>query len=88
MSTVLTREMVDAIAPEHGRTSCNDQTLGNEYGGWTGKFDRDTGRKEVIHPRCNRCYLLAHIGENLEDLEFRVSVCLEWVDREKGKGKT
>jgi hypothetical protein len=78
----LTREIVDAIAPEHGRTSCNDNDLGNSYGGWSGRYDENTGQKKIIFPICSRCYLLTHVGEDLDKLEFKlefkVNVCLEW----------
>jgi hypothetical protein len=75
---VLTKEIVDALAPEHGRTSCDDGNLANSHGGWNGKYDENTGRKVINYPRCNRCYLLDHLGEDLDKLSFRVNVCLEW----------
>lgn len=74
---VITREWVDIVCPEHGRTSCNDQNLNNSYGGWDGKFNPDTGRKVIHYPRCHRCYLLDNIGADTDKLEFHVSVDID-----------
>lgn len=74
----LTQEVIDIIAPNHGRTSCSDERIINGYGGWSGKYDRDTGHKEIRVPRCTRCYLLNNLGEDVESLEFRIETHLEW----------
>jgi hypothetical protein len=74
----LTREAVDIFRPKHGRTSCDDNNLCNGYGGWTGKYDPDTGRKVIRYPRCNRCYLLEHVGEEIETLDFKPEMTLEY----------
>jgi hypothetical protein len=74
----LTQEVIDIIAPTHGRMSCNDDTQINGSGGWTGKYDRNTGHKEIRHPRCTRCYLLRNIGEDIDTLEFRIEPNLVW----------
>lgn len=74
----ITKAWVDAITPKHGRTSCRDNDLSNCFGGWTGKYDENTGKKVIQHPRCNRCYLLDHLGEELESLPFEVEVSLYW----------
>lgn len=66
----ITKEYVDRVAPEHGRTSCSDGNLSNRFGGWTGKYNRGNGNKEIQVPRCTRCYLLDHLGEDIDDLEF------------------
>lgn len=56
----LTRQYVDVIAPEHGRTSCSDEHPDNGYY----KIKEETLRGVVVrrefavHPRCNRCFLL------------------------------
>jgi hypothetical protein len=42
-------EIVDIVAPTHGRTSCNDQNLNNGF---------DTLSEERTSPRCIRCALL------------------------------
>jgi hypothetical protein len=70
---IITKEWVDIVTPNHGRTSCDDNNLANSFGGWNGKYNRNTGKKEIDYPRCNRCYLLDHIGENTEDLEFEIT---------------
>lgn len=80
----LTREIIDSIVPEHGRTSCDDSNLANFFGGWTGKYNPDTGKKVIVFPRCVRCYLLDHIGKDMDKLEFRVDVSLEWKVSMKG----
>ena len=75
----ITKEWVDQITPEHGRTSCLDENLSNGYGAILPTFDTHTGLHEVRHPRCNRCYLLNNIDCDTDDLDFdlRVTVSLE-----------
>jgi len=68
---IITKEVIDILAPKHGRTSCSDENLSNAYGGWTGKYDVDTGRKKIIYPRCNRCYLIDNIGMEMDNIEFK-----------------
>ncbi len=80
MERIITIDVVNAIAPEHGRTSCSDEDRANAYGGWNGKYNPDTGKKQISYPRCIRCFLLEHLGEDLNDLEFELSVCLEYKD--------
>ena len=74
---ILTKEYIDTIAPIHSRTSCNDNSLNNAYGGWNGKYDPNTGKKEIIYPRCSRCYLLNNIGLDTESLNFKIDI---WVN--------
>jgi hypothetical protein len=74
----ITKEIVDAIAPEHGRTSCNDNDLANRFGGWSDRYNEKTGKKVIHYPRCNRCYLLDHVGCDTDSLEFKITVILEW----------
>lgn len=75
---LITKEYINKIVPNHGRTSCSDNDISNGYGGWTGKYNRETGKKEIRHPRCNRCYLLNNIGIDTKDMEFKIitDVCL------------
>ena len=79
----LTKEYIDIICPEHDRTSCSDDNLSNSYGGWYGDYYMDTGEKVIYYPRCDRCYLLANLDSDVEDLEFKidVSVNLEFKDK-------
>jgi len=70
----VTRKWVDTFVPEHSRTSCDDDNLNNAYGGFTGKYDENTGEKVVRFPRCVRCYLLDSVGCYFQDLEFKVNV--------------
>lgn len=73
---LITEELLEIVCPEHSRTSCSDSNLSNYY-------DSKTGNKDVRWPRYNRCYLMHNLGEDTEDLEFKVSfsVDLEWRDR-------
>jgi hypothetical protein len=48
------KEFIDLICPEHSRTSCSDDNIGN---GFYLKNDSDT-IDEKYYPRCNRCALL------------------------------
>ncbi len=52
---------VDAIAPEHDRTSCSDDSLYNAAYG----IDDHEG-----HGRCRRCTLLAAAHNGREGVEF------------------
>lgn len=69
---LITKEYVDELVPKHTRTSCSDSNISNAYGGWNGRYCEKTGRKKIIHPRCNRCYLLDNIGIDTDDLEFKI----------------
>jgi hypothetical protein len=75
---VITREVVDILASRHGRTSCNDNNLANASGGWTGYYERETGKKEITYPRCNRCYLLDNIGMDTNSLAFNIEILLSF----------
>jgi hypothetical protein len=86
---ILTKEYINAICPEHGRASCDDSNLCNGFGGYSGLYDKDTGKPEVHYPRCNRCYLLNNVGEDISSIEFQVnvSVYLEFPNRLKCRSK-
>lgn len=71
---IITREWVNTVAPKHGRTTCSDDNRINGYGGALSTFDQNTGEREIRYPRCNRCYLLDHIGCDTSDLEFEIEV--------------
>ena len=70
---ILTKEFVDSIAPEHGRTSCSDTNLSNGFGGWEGTYNEKTGEKVIRYPRCIRCYLLCNLGMDTKDLDFEIN---------------
>lgn len=74
----ITIDFVNAVASEHSRTSCDDNNLTNSYGGWDGKYDPNTGKKLIRFPRCNRCYLLSHVGESVSSLDFKLDLCLDY----------
>jgi len=78
---ILTREMVDFIAPEHSRISCSDENPSNFHGGWNGKYNVNNGEKDIDYPRCVRCYLLKHIGEETSSLEFGILPILVWKEQ-------
>lgn len=74
LTGLITPAVIDLLCPEHGRTSCSDDNICNASGGWSGRFDPDTGKKVWWIPRCSRCYLLDNLGRNFEDLELEVNV--------------
>jgi hypothetical protein len=58
----LSNEMLDALAPEHGRTSCSDTKLSNGFG--------SNGLSSP--PRCNRCALIqGRDGDYPQGLRFQ-----------------
>jgi hypothetical protein len=78
----LTLEYINTIAPEHGRTSCNDEDRANcSY-----KIRETKLRNVVIRvefeqaPRCTRCFLLETMREQeigvpvSEDLQIETDV--------------
>lgn len=75
---ILTQELVDILVPKHGRTSCSDSNICNGSGGWEGKYNTDTGKKEIRYPRCTRCYLLNNVGCKLSSMAFSLSVSLDY----------
>lgn len=44
-------DLIDRLAPEHGRTSCSDQTPNNAF------YIEDSG-SNIVHGKCRRCSLL------------------------------
>lgn len=86
MNFCLTREKIDQLCPEHGRTSCDDNnTMSNGHGGWDGYYSRETGKKEIRIPRCTRCYLLEHEGEQSDELDFEIEVKVNLIWRDTPK---
>jgi hypothetical protein len=81
---IINREWIDTVCPEHSRTSCDDDNLNNSCGGWTGYYDRKTGKKEINYPRCSRCYLLNNVGMEIDDLEFIPEVVVYLYYNNKG----
>jgi len=78
----ITLEWINTFVPNHERTSCSDDNPnGNQYGGWDGTFNRESGKKNVRYPRCNRCYLLSHIDEDTKDLDFDVDLSVTLVSK-------
>ena len=75
----LTREWVDAAAPNHGRTSCSDENLSNGY--YTLKEETVRGvvvkRDFDVHPRCNRCFLLERLREQENGITMDPNVEIE-----------
>jgi hypothetical protein len=63
----VTRDALDALVPEHGRTSCSDDNRRNGFGSNGSDF-----------PRCNRCALLDVLdGTDNFPPGIRVSLVLE-----------
>ena len=65
------RELIDIIAPKHGRTSCSDADLSNGF------YTQD----ESGNYRCLRCALL----QTAEGDEVPAHVLAQWADVE-GRG--
>jgi len=66
----ITKELVNILTPEHGRTSCSDDDPSN---GSCGIKDREfqgivIERSWDYYPRCNRCFLLDRVGEDTENV--------------------
>ena len=64
MEKVLTREVVDAFAPEHDRSSCSDETINNS--GYL---------ISTSLPRCVRCELLRAAQEGWNE-EYKTLVTI------------
>lgn len=72
---IITKEVIDVLTPNHGRTSCSDADPGN--GGYEIEDRYFQGivieRNWRYRPRCNRCFLLDHIGydtDYMKDIEI------------------
>ena len=72
---IITKDIIDILTPKHDRTSCSDTDPYN--GGY--EIEDQIFRGIVIErswkyrPRCNRCFLLDHIGydtDYMEDIEI------------------
>lgn len=63
--TLITRELVDLIAPEHGRTSCSDEDPSNWYQNGQG------------YVRCIRCSLLKHLDEPISALPVHLHISVD-----------
>ena len=69
---IITREFVDMVAPEHilMGEECNDENLYNkEYGIRVVTVNGvEIERSWNDQPRCNRCFLLAHVRQDTDDM--------------------
>lgn len=72
---IITQEIIDILTPKHDRTSCSDSDPCN--GGYEIEDRRFQGivieRNWKYRPRCNRCFLLNHIGYDtnyMKDIEI------------------
>ena len=63
----LTRDVIDALCPDHGRTSCTDERPVNGWG----------SNGEGHEPRCTRCALLETLHTGSIDEGFIFAVRLE-----------
>lgn len=72
---MITQEIIDILTPKHDRTSCSDSDPCN------GSYEIEDRRFRCIvferiwkyRPRCNRCFLLDHIGydtDYMKDIEI------------------
>jgi len=74
---ILTRDLIDLIESEHGRTSCSDTNLSNS------DYDIEHG----YFPRCRRCYLLSNENLDTDLLDFEVHIETFLTIKEKSYGK-
>ena len=72
---MITQEIIDILTPKHGRISCSDEDPCN--GGYDIEDRLFQGivieRSWKYRPRCNRCFLLDHIGcdtDYMTDIEI------------------
>jgi hypothetical protein len=74
---LITREWVDTVCPEHDRTSCSDDNVANGF--YSIVEEKLKGviirRKFDPFPRCYRCFLLNHVGGEI-DPRVEVKVCV------------
>jgi len=70
-SMIITQDIIDILAPKHGRTSCSDEDPCN--GGYEIEDRLFQGivieRDWKYWPGCNRCFLLNHIGYDTNDMK-------------------
>jgi hypothetical protein len=59
-------QIIDALVPQHGRTSCDDTNLAN---GWNSS--------DEVLPRCNRCALLQALHGKSWPEEFSLHAVIE-----------
>jgi len=81
---ILTRDIINILAPTHGRTSCSDSNLSN--GGYKLKEEKLQGiiisRHYEWAPRCSRCFLLDHEGCDTDLMEIEVIPEIRLVPRQ------
>lgn len=72
--TVVTKEYIDIIAPKHSRTRCSDATPfnGERYEGELVRTHDDEIIETLSPPRCNRCFLLNNMGNDIDNLGYTV----------------
>jgi hypothetical protein len=60
----ITKEFIEAVAPEHGRTSCSDTNLCNESYEIVETRVRGVVVERTLtrQPRCTRCFLKVNEG--------------------------
>ena len=72
MNMIITKEFVDVVAPEHilMGEECNDENLYNkEYGIRVVTVNGvEIERSWNDLPKCERCFLLAHVGQDTDDM--------------------
>lgn len=73
---IITREFVDMVAPYHtfSDKECSDEDLCNkEYGIWVVTVNGvEVERTWEDLPKCKRCFLLAHVGQDTDDMDIFV----------------
>jgi len=75
------KELIDILCPEHDRTSCNDENIGNGFSHKFDEFSDDflTTIDSEDFPRCGRCALLQiERGESTDDNKVLGSITIHF----------
>ena len=76
MARIITRELIDLVAPAHRNSLCrDDQLLGCFYAVIETKEDGVvTKRRLGVAPKCTRCFLLSHLGCDTDNLPDNLTI--------------
>lgn len=61
-------ELIDILAPEHGRTTCSDENKSNGY--WFDENNTESGELIIKgHARCTRCALFEIVDNKISNIK-------------------
>lgn len=74
------KELIDVLCPEHNRTSCSDENIGNGFSHKSDEFGNySTTIDSVDFPRCGRCALLEiERGKSTDDDKVLESITIHF----------